>query len=73
MTRRCNVTKDNIRNSECALATSNTNVKNSINTIRNIVVDISNEIESHVISTVFNNNDVFEVSGYLTKCIFFFR
>ena len=72
MARRCDVTKDDIWNSKSALTTSNTNIENSVNTIRYLIINLFDEIESHVISAIFNNDDVFEVFSNFSKCIFFF-
>ena len=72
MARRCDIAKDDIWNGKSTLTTSNTNIKNSVNTVRNIFIDFLNEIECHIVCAVFNNDNVFEVSGDFTKGKFFF-
>ena len=72
MSRRSDISKDDIRDGEGSLATGDADVEDGIDAVWDFIIDVLDEIESHVVGAVFDDDDVFEVSSNLTEGVFFF-
>ena len=72
MSRWGDVSEDDIRDGEGSLATGDADVEDGIDAVWDFIIDVLDEIESHVVGAVFDDDDVFEVSSNLTESVFLF-